>query len=164
AASGRVPVAELLSRLAAGRSILGVAIRPLSVEVAVLAPPYRAATTVRSGKFLSPEELRVALTESQADAVVLGGTAAFRTDGSTQLGVRKLISGLRGLVYDSDWLPTPVKAAGGAHPGADLGAPPVPVWLCRRGTDDAAQLVLEYVQAHASTQQRRAVLSSEAPS
>jgi hypothetical protein len=56
----------------------------------------------------------------QADAVVLGGSGAFRTDGSTQLGVRKLISGIQGMVYDTDWLPSPSQARS---------SQPVPIWL-----------------------------------
>lgn len=39
--------------------------------------------------------------EVQVAGVVLGGTALFRTDGQTQYGARKLISGLLGVVYES---------------------------------------------------------------
>lgn len=62
----------------------------------------------------------------QADAVVLGGSAAFRTDGSLQLGVRKLISNLQGLTYESDWLPS--TAPMGAQHG-EQAARAVPIWL-----------------------------------
>ncbi len=152
----RVPVTKLLQRLAAGRRILGVAVTPASVEVACLGPPYLNAKVLRSGRFLEPEELKTALDECgvrliyaecmhigccchwsspvgphpgstcQADAVVLGGSAAFRTDGSLQLGVRKLISNLQGLTYESDWLPS--TAPTGAQHG-ELAARAVPIWL-----------------------------------
>ncbi|EFJ45383.1 hypothetical protein VOLCADRAFT_94187, partial [Volvox carteri f. nagariensis] len=92
----------------------------------------------RTGRFLSPEELQAALNETKAEAVVLGGSGAFRTDGSTQLGVRKLISGLQGLVYDSDWLPSPSRS--------HMPTQAVPIWLCRRGQDDAALMVVEHVR------------------
>ncbi|KXZ52806.1 hypothetical protein GPECTOR_8g192 [Gonium pectorale] len=148
AASARVPVTDLLHRLAAGKPLMGVAVTHTSVEVASLGPPYEVAKLLRTGRFLTPEELKAALVESQADAVLLGGSAAFRTDGSIQLGVRKLISGLRGLVYDTDWLPSP------AAPGASGGNPSLPIWLCRRGQDDAAGMLVEHVRAHTTPEQR----------
>ncbi len=69
---------------------------------------------------------------AQADAVLLGGSACFRTDGTLQLGVRKLTSLLRGLQYDNDWMPIPApgrhepwgaQGRGAASPGE------VPLWL-----------------------------------
>lgn len=142
----KVPVAELFQRLAAGRRILGVAVTPASVEVACLGPPYLSAKLLRSGRFLEPEELKTALDECGADAVVLGGSAAFRTDGSLQLGVRKLISNLQGLTYESDWLPS--TAPMGAQHG-EQAARAVPIWLCRKGQDDVERLVVDHVQEHA---------------
>ncbi|PNW75460.1 hypothetical protein CHLRE_12g527350v5 [Chlamydomonas reinhardtii] len=192
----RVPATELLQRLVAGKRLLGISVTPLSVEVAAVGPPYVSGALIRTGRFLSPEELKVALLESQADAVLLGGSGAFRTDGTTQLGVRKLVSQLRGLVYHSDWLPSPalvgaaagaatalatapvtaaaaVASAGGATPttavsvangssglgsGDQIGAAVcVPVWYCRRGEDDPVAMLVEYVQAHTTPQQRLAI-------
>lgn len=70
----------------------------------------------------------------QASCVILGGSGLLRTDGTLQLGVRKLISEVRGLAYDSDWLPRVVEPTS------------VPVWLCREGIDDPLQLLLQYVK------------------
>ncbi|KAG2439332.1 hypothetical protein HXX76_004691 [Chlamydomonas incerta] len=156
-----------------------------------MGPPYESGALIRTGRFLSPEELKVALLESQAGAVLLGGSGAFRTDGTTQLGVRKLVSQLRGMVYHSDWLPSPALtgaaagpaatapaaaaaavAAGGAAAGAaasgggvsvsgsgdQMGATVcVPVWYCRRGEDDPVAMLVEYVRAHTTQQQRLAI-------
>ncbi|KAG2453483.1 hypothetical protein HYH02_001704 [Chlamydomonas schloesseri] len=186
----RVPVSDLLQRLAAGKPLLGVSVTPLSVEVAAVGLPYESGALIRSGRFLSPEELKVALLESQADAVLLGGSGAFRTDGTTQLGVRKLVSQLRGLVYHSDWLPSPSPGlvtgaaragpsasaaaatagggAGAAGAGGSSGAGDgtadqigasvcVPIWYCRRNNDDPVAMVVNFVQAHTTPQQRLAI-------
>ncbi|GLC37820.1 hypothetical protein PLESTB_001480000 [Pleodorina starrii] len=142
-----VPALELLQKLAAGKRLLGIAVTQRSVEVAVIGPPYDSAKLLRTGSFLSPEELSAVLDEAKAEAVVLGGSGAFRTDGSTQLGVRKLISGLQGLVYDNDWMPS-------AAPRSVAAQAAVPIWFCRGGQDDAARLVVDHVQAHTTPQQR----------
>lgn len=42
--------------------------------------------------------------------MVLGGSGCFRTDGTTQLGTRKMISGLMGIAYGgASWVPKPVQ-------------------------------------------------------
>lgn len=72
---------------------------------------------------LSPAGVRSC--RAQADAVLLGGSGAFRTDGTTQLGVRKLVSQLRGLVYHSDWLPSPALVGAAAGAATALATAPV---------------------------------------
>ncbi|KAG2498884.1 hypothetical protein HYH03_003076 [Edaphochlamys debaryana] len=150
------PLSELLTRLAAGRRLLGVAVTQRSVEVAALGLPYEAASSVRTGRFLAPEELKEALEEAQADAVVLGGSGAFRTDGSTQLGVRKLLSGIRGLVYDTDWMPRPAGAGGAADS--------VPIWYCRGEEDDAVRMLEQFVRDRTTREQRLALRGMAGPS
>lgn len=70
----------------------------------------------------------------QASSLILGGSGLLRTDGTIQLGVRKLISEVRGLVYDNDWLPKVIEPTS------------IPVWLCRDAVDDPVELLVQYVK------------------
>lgn len=115
----RVPVTQLLSFLKEGVRIAGVSVTPASTEVAIVQPPYTTPTVISSGKFLDSAELHHLLSTNSTKAVLLGGTALFRADGQTHYGVRKLISGIMGVVYESDWLPKP------PAPGHKV----TPIWL-----------------------------------
>lgn len=89
-----------------------------STDLAVIRPPYDTSGCERlsTGTLLGPDELKAAVTGHQASAVVLGGSGLLRTDGSIQLGVRKLISGVQGLAYDTDWLPRVVDPSAAVLP------------------------------------------------
>lgn len=132
---------------------MGVSVAPMSVEVAVIAPPYRDAYQIRAGRLLAPEELKAALNEAQATAVLLGGSAAFNAAGATHFGVRKLISSIMGVTYkDSEWLPERT-ALGGLGRGHDV---IVPIWICRASQDDPCSMLMDYIRRHSAEQPRRA--------
>jgi len=90
---------------------------------------------------LTADALKQLVHEQQACGVVLGGSALFRADGLTHFGARKLVSGIMGVIYESDWLPKVVPGGG-----------QLPVWLCRENLDDPVTLVERYVQRHLQAQ------------
>ncbi len=112
--SVRLASSEFVAILRAQQRLLGVTITPSTHEVVTLGPPYGTAIhTLSTGTMLSPSKLRDLAIEQQAGALILGGSALFRADGSTHFGVRKLISEVLGLSYagGADWLPKPAMSA-----------------------------------------------------
>ncbi|KAG1677430.1 hypothetical protein FOA52_001885 [Chlamydomonas sp. UWO 241] len=89
---------------------------------------------------IDSEELKRLVDEHKVGGIVMGGTGLFRADGGTHYGARKLISGVAGIIYDSDWLPT-VKR----DPRVDG----TPIWLCRGGNNDPCSMLLAFIRLHA---------------
>uniref|UniRef100_A0A7S0UTJ5 Uncharacterized protein n=1 Tax=Polytomella parva TaxID=51329 RepID=A0A7S0UTJ5_9CHLO len=104
----KVHISELTKRLRDGKTILGIAITPSTSEISVIRPPYSVPRLIRTGKMLDDQELLSVATEQDADSAVLGGSAAFRADGSIHFGVRKMISRIIGLEYQGKCSPVPI--------------------------------------------------------
>ncbi|DBA81456.1 TPA: hypothetical protein ACH3X1_007240 [Trebouxia sp. C0004] len=127
-----LPLSSLLSSMQSGTALLGLCFTPQRIDLAVTSLKVLQPRQLPQAPSLDADGLLRLVKEQQIGAVLLGGSALFRTNGLTQFGARHLVSRVGG---------DPFSNIGEAEESMQL---PIALWT--RPGDDAVKMITDFLQ------------------
>ncbi|KAL0044156.1 hypothetical protein WJX82_001436 [Trebouxia sp. C0006] len=127
-----VPLSSLLSSTQSGTALLGLCFTPQRIDLAVTTLKVLQPRQLPQAPSLDADGLLRLVKEKQIGALLLGGSALFRTNGLAQFGARHLVSRVGG---------DPFSNMGEAEESMQL---PIALWT--RPGDDAVKMITDFLQ------------------